>query len=244
MSPVPAIGVSAPTRAGAREVPRATVGRLPLYLRALAGLAAQGIRTTSSPQLAAATGVGPAQLRKDLSFLGTHGTRGVGYDVENLARQLTVALGLTSQRRVVIVGLGHLGHALANYSGLAGRNFAVVGLVDADPGVIGTTVAGLVVEPADQLARVVAESGATIAVISTPAGVAQQVCDVVIGAGVTGVLNFAPLAVRVPPEVDLRVVDLGSELQILAFHDRRKADLVGAAVDRRDVRRDARSGQR
>jgi len=220
MSPA---GGSFAARAQNRAVPPATVDRLPRYLRALAVLAAQGVGTTSSRALAAAAGVGSAQLRKDLSFLGTHGTRGVGYDVAHLAGQLTVALGLTSQRRVVIVGIGHLGHALANYSGLTGRNFIVVGLVDADPAVIGTTVAGLVVQAAADLGRVVADSGATITVISTPAAVAQDVCDAVVAAGATGILNFAPRALQVPATVDLRVVDLGSELQILAFHDQRKA---------------------
>ncbi|HEY8721988.1 redox-sensing transcriptional repressor Rex [Pengzhenrongella sp.] len=211
----------------ARRVPPATVGRLPGYLRALAVLAADGVGTVSSRTLAAAAGVGSAQLRKDLSCLGSHGTRGVGYDVEHLSRRLTVVLGLTSRRGVVIVGIGHLGHALANYSGLAGRDFAVVGLVDADPRVVGTTVAGLEVQPAERLAQVIAEGAATIAVISTPAEVAQDVCDAVIAAGVSGILNFAPRALRVPPEVDLRSVDLGSELQILAFHDRRKSELTG-----------------
>ncbi|QTE29151.1 redox-sensing transcriptional repressor Rex [Pengzhenrongella sicca] len=224
MTAVRAVGEPVDVRRSARRVPPATVSRLPLYLRALAAFAADGVSTTSSSTLAAAAGVGSAQLRKDLSFLGSHGTRGVGYDVANLSRHLTVALGLTSQRHVVIVGVGHLGHALANYSGLAGRNFSVVGLVDADPRVVGTTVAGLEVQPADRLGRVVAASGATIAVIATPAEVAQDVCDAAVAAGVTGVLNFAPCSLRVPPEVDLRVVDLGSELQILAFHDSRKAD--------------------
>jgi len=216
---------SVAVRAVAREVPPATVGRLPLYLRALAVLADRGLGTASSRSLAAAAGVGSAQLRKDLSCLGTHGTRGVGYDIAYLSRQLTVALGLTSQRRVVIVGIGHLGSALANYSGFVGRDFVIVGLVDADPLVIGTTVGDLEVQPAARLAEVVAGGGATIAVISTPAEVAQDVCDAVVAAGVTGVLNFAPRALSVPPAVDLRVVDLGSELQILAFHDRRKSDL-------------------
>ena len=214
-------------RRGPREVPSATVGRLPRYLRALAAIASQGVTTTSSPALAAAAGVGSAQVRKDLSFLGAHGMRGVGYDVAHLSRQLTVTLGLTSQRRVVIVGVGHLGHALASYSGLRGRNFVVVALVDADPLVVGSTVAGLEVQPAAHLARVVIASGATIAVIATPAEAAQEVCDAVVAAGVTGVLNFASHALRVPPTVDVRAVDLGCELAILAFHDRRKAEISG-----------------
>jgi len=208
----------------AREVPPAAVARLPVYLRALDVLAEQGVVTTSSRALAVLAGVGSAQLRKDLSYLGSHGTKGVGYDVAHLRRQVTVALGLTSQRRVVIIGVGHLGHALANYSGFAGRDFVVVGLVDADPRVAGTTVAGLRVSPAEALEDVVATTGATIAVIATPAEDAQEVCDRAVSAGISGVLCFAPRALRVPPHVDLRTVDLGSELQILAFHDRRKAE--------------------
>jgi redox-sensing transcriptional repressor len=210
-----------------RDVPPATVARLPVYLRALEVLAGQGVVTTSSRSLAVLAGVGPAQLRKDLSHLGTHGTNGVGYDVAHLSRQITVALGLTSQRRVVIVGIGHLGHALANYTGFSGRDFVVAGLVDADPRVVGTVVAGIQVRPAQDLESVVAETAATIAVIATPAEVAQDVCDRAVAAGVTGVLCFAARTVRVPADVDLRTVDLGSELQILAYHDRRKAERSG-----------------
>jgi redox-sensing transcriptional repressor len=210
-----------------RDVPPATVARLPVYLRALGVLAQQGVVTTSSRSLAVLAGVGPAQLRKDLSHLGSHGTNGVGYDVAHLSRQITAVLGLTSQRRVVIIGIGHLGHALANYTGFSGRDFVVAGLVDADPRVVGTVVAGLRVRPAEDLESVVAETGATIAVIATPAEVAQEVCDRAVAAGVTGVLCFAARTLRVPPDIDLRTVDLGSELQILAYHDRRKAERSG-----------------
>lgn len=226
MSSVGPAGGTGTGTGAARRVPPATVGRLPVYLRALAALAAQEVAVASSRTLAAAAGVASAQVRKDLSFLGSHGRPGVGYDVDHLRRQLTVVLGLTSQRRVVIVGIGHLGHALANYSGFAGRDFVVVALVDADPQVVGSTVAGLEVEPTDRLEAVVAETAATIAVIATPAEGAQDVCDRVVAAGVTGVLNFARRSLRVPPTVDLRVVDLGSELQILAFHDRQKTNLI------------------
>ncbi|MFI2754445.1 redox-sensing transcriptional repressor Rex [Cellulomonas sp. P22] len=206
-----------------RSVPAATVGRLPGYLRALAVLTERGVVTTSSGALAQVAGVSPAQLRKDLSFLGTHGRRGVGYDVAHLSAELGAVLGLTRERRVVIVGVGNLGRALAGYPGFSDRGFVVAGLVDADPAVVGSRVAGLVVEPPDRLAAVVEEQAATIAVIATPADAAQDVCDKLVAAGVSGVLSFAPRALRVPPEVDLRAVDLGSELQILAFHDRRRA---------------------
>ena len=209
-------------RSRAREVPPATVARLPGYLRALRGLTADGVVTTSSDELAAGAGVTPAQLRKDLSFLGSYGRRGVGYDVVHLSEQIAVVLGLTTQRRVVIVGIGNLGHALASYSVFAERGFAVVGLVDADPAVVGTTVAGLVVQPPEELAALVSGSDVTIGIIATPASVAQDVCDALVAAGVVGILTFAPRALRVPPTVDLRAVDVASELQILAFHDRRR----------------------
>ena len=178
--------------------------------------------TTPSEELATGAGVTSAQLRKDLSFLGSYGRRGVGYDVLHLSEQVSVALGLTTQRRVVIVGIGHLGHALASYSVCAERGFAVVGLVDADPAVVGTTVAGLVVQPPSSLHDVVSGSAATMGIIATPASVAQDVCDELVAAGVVGILTFAPRALRVPAHVDLRAVDVASELQILAFHDRRR----------------------
>lgn len=205
----------------AREVPPSTVARLPGYLWALQAL--DGVVTTSSDELARAAGVTPAQLRKDLSFLGSYGRRGVGYDVRHLSEQIGVVLGLSIQRRVVIVGIGNLGHALASYSVFAERGFAVVGLVDTDPGVVGTSVGGLVVHPAEDLAELVRTAGATIGIIATPAASAQAVCDALVDAGVVGILTFAPRPLRVPEHVDLRAVDVASELQILAFHDRRRA---------------------
>lgn len=215
-------------RAGA-PVPPATVARLPGYLRALEATAAAGAVLTSSDELAARAGVTPAQLRKDLSFLGSYGRRGVGYDVAHLREQVTAVLGLSDVRRVLLVGVGNLGHALANYAGVAERGFALVGLVDADPQVVGTTVAGLVVEPAADLADVVARTGATIAVLTTPASVAQEVCDALVAAGVVGILTFAPGALRVPSHVDVRAVDVASELAILAFHDRARSVGGGAS---------------
>lgn len=215
---------------GRRAVPPATVARLPGYLRALEATAAAGAVLTSSDELAARAGVTPAQLRKDLSFLGSYGRRGVGYDVGHLREQITVVLGLADVRRVLLVGVGNLGHALANYAGLAERGFVLVGLVDADPAVVGTTVAGLVVEHADDLRDVVARTGATIAVLTTPAAVAQRVCDELVAAGVVGILTFAPGALRVPSHVDVRAVDVASELQILAFHDRARSAGSGVSL--------------
>lgn len=214
---------TAPGAGRARTVPPATVARLPGYLRALHALAAEGAVLTSSDELAARAGVGSAQLRKDLSFLGSYGRRGVGYDVAHLSEQVEVVLGLTTQRRVVIVGVGNLGHALANYVVDAGTGFRVAALVDADPRVVGTTVAGLVVEDDARLGEVVRREGATLAVLATPADVAQEVCDRLVAAGVTGILTFVPRVLQVPDDVDLRTVDLATELQILAFHARQRS---------------------
>jgi redox-sensing transcriptional repressor len=210
-------------RAGRDGIPDATVSRLPLYLQALTGLAERGVATVSSEELATAAGVGSAKLRKDLSHLGSYGTRGVGYDVQYLVYQISRELGLTQDWRVVIVGIGNLGHALANYGGFTSRGFTVAALVDADPNVIGETVAGLPVLPLGELDQVVATLGVQIGVVATPGPQAQAVCDRLVAAGVTGVLNFAPCVLNVPDGVMVRRVDLATELQILAFHEQRRA---------------------
>lgn len=206
-----------------RALPPTTVARLPGYLRSLGGLASEGVTTTSSDQLAELVGASPAQLRKDLSYLGAGGRRGVGYEVDHLRRQIAQALGMAEERQVVIVGIGNLGQALATYSGFSDRGFVLVGLMDADPSVVGTQVGGHVVRHVDHLERAVADSGASIAIVATPASAAQATCDRLVAAGITGILNFAPRTVRVPDGVDVREVDLGSELQILGFHARQRA---------------------
>lgn len=220
-----ALPTGAPRRArvAAHGVPDATVARLPVYLRALTSFAEQGVATVSSQALAEAAGVGPAKLRKDLSHLGSYGTRGVGYEVDYLVFQISRELGLTQDWRVVIVGVGNLGHALANYGGFVSRGFTVAALLDADPDVVGEHVAGLKVQPTSALEDVVASTGARIGVLATPAPVAQDLCDRLVAAGVTSILNFAPVVLQVPDGVEVRKVDLSTELQILAFHEQRKA---------------------
>jgi redox-sensing transcriptional repressor len=208
--------------ARSRGVPEATIARLPLYHRALVVLDDRGATTVSSEELAAAAGVNSAKLRKDLSYLGSYGTRGVGYAVNYLVYQIARELGLTHDWPVVIVGVGNLGHALANYQGFASRGFRIAALVDAAPERAGESVGGLSVYPVADLERIVAEAGVCIGVVATPAGAAQEVCDRLVAAGVSSVLNFAPVPLRVPPGVDVRRVDLASELQILAFHQQRK----------------------
>ncbi|WP_049798109.1 redox-sensing transcriptional repressor Rex [Aeromicrobium massiliense] len=211
-----------------RGVPDATVARLPLYLRALTELSDQGVATCSSQDLSSAAGVNPAKLRKDLSYLGSYGTRGVGYEVEYLRYQIAREIGQTQEWAVVLVGVGNLGQALSNYQGFTPRGIHVAALVDADPARVGTTVAGLTVSAMADLPAVVAERGISIGIIATPAEAAQDVADALVAAGVTSILNFAPVVLDVPDNVDVRKVDLSIELQILAYHEQRKA---GSSLD-------------
>ncbi len=207
----------------ARDIPEATVARLPVYLRALTSLTEQGIATCSSEELATAAGVNSAKLRKDLSYLGSYGTRGVGYDVDYLRYQIAREIGVTQDWPVVIVGIGNLGHALANFSGFRSRGFRVVALLDADPARKGEEVAGIEVRPFDEIDTIVRENGVAIGVIATPAHAAQDVADRMVACGISSILNFAPTVLTVPPGVDVRKVDLSIELQILAYHEQRKA---------------------
>jgi redox-sensing transcriptional repressor len=211
-----------------RGIPEASVARLPLYLRALQAMADRGDTTVSSEELAVAAGVNSAKLRKDLSHLGSYGTRGVGYEVAYLVYQISRALGLSQDWAVAIIGIGNLGRALANYGGFAMRGFRTACLVDADPRQVGQRVSGLVVRHLDDLEQLIAEHQIAIGVIATPAGSAQAVADRLVAAGVRSVLNFAPAVLTVPPGVELRKVDLSTELQILAFHEQRRASSAGS----------------
>ncbi|HYP44870.1 MAG TPA: redox-sensing transcriptional repressor Rex [Propionibacteriaceae bacterium] len=208
----------------AKGIPDATVARLPVYLRALSALTDRGIDTISSGALAEAAGVNPSQLRKDLSYLGSYGTRGVGYDVAYLRFQIGREVGSTHEWPVVIVGIGNLGTALANYSGFASRGFRVVALVDPSPALIGRRIHGLAISDLTELETVVRATGAAIAVLATPAEGAQEVCDRLVRLGVTSILNFASTVLVVPEGINVRKVDLGQELQILAYHEQRKHD--------------------
>jgi redox-sensing transcriptional repressor len=205
-----------------RRIPEATVARLPLYYRALLETAEREITTISSERLAELAGVNAAKVRKDLSYLGSYGTRGVGYDVEYLLHEISRELGLTRDWPVVIVGIGNLGRALANYRGFGARGFRVVALVDANPDIVGRKVGELAVEAVDDLGRIVAEREIAIGILATPAAVAQEVADRLVEAGVTSILNFAPSVISVPDGVSLRKVDLAIELQILSFYQLRK----------------------
>ena len=204
-----------------RRIPEATVARLPVYLRTLLDLRDDGADTISSERLAELAGVNAAKVRKDLSWLGSYGTRGVGYDVDQLLLEISRELGLTRDWPVAIVGVGNLGAALANYGGFGERGFPVAALVDADPAKVGSVVAGHAVHHIDELDELVAELGIAIGIIATPAVGAQEVADRLVAAGVTSILNFAPAVVTVPAQTTLRKVDLALELQVLSFYGRR-----------------------
>jgi redox-sensing transcriptional repressor len=213
-----------------RRIPEATVARLPAYLQVLVEAAEAGRETLSSEDLAAAAGLTSAKVRKDLSLLGSYGTRGVGYGVEELTTEISGVLGLTADRPVVIVGIGNLGRALASYDGFLRRGFTVAALVDADPEKVGRAVGSHRIEPIDRLGEIIASRGVTIAVLATPARHAQGVAESLIAEGVTAILNFAPTHLELPDHVTVRTVDLSTELQILSFYEQLSAQLPPAAT--------------
>ena len=207
------------------------MARLPVYLRTLIELAEGKVATISSERLADLAGVNAAKVRKDLSYLGSYGTRGVGYDVEFLLYQISRQLGLTRDWPIVIVGVGNLGHALANYRGFAARGYRIVALLDADPGKVGERLGEHNIRHMDELGDIVRQEKVAIAIIATPATVAQDVADRLVEAGVSSILNFAPTVISVPPHVALRKVDLSIELQILSFYHQRSIAGSGLPVE-------------
>ncbi|MCW1250050.1 redox-sensing transcriptional repressor Rex [Acaricomes phytoseiuli] len=209
-----------PLDSAARGIPAAAVARLALYLRSLNSLLAQGAERISSETLAEAAGASSSNVRKDLSYIGSHGTRGVGYDVRYLARQIEIALGLTEEWRVAIIGAGNLGKALARYGGFESRGFEVVAVLDSDQLVIGREIGWLRVCDIADLAGVLERTRANMVVLAIPAEAAQKISDQVVAAGVRSILSFAPVALQVPADVEVRKVDMATELQILAYRSR------------------------
>lgn len=203
------------TYGNVKGIPPATVQRLPIYLRCLTEYAGP---TISSERLAELARVNSAKVRKDLSFLGSYGTRGVGYDVDHLVHQVSRELGLTKDWAVCIVGMGNLGSALAQYGGFAERGFDVLGVFDSDPDKVGKKVGNLYIESLSTFAKAVKARGLSIGVITTPASGAQEVADRMVKAGITSILNFAPIVLSVPEGIDIRRVDLSTELQICSFY--------------------------
>jgi len=200
------------------KIPEATIIRLSVYSRYLATCDRRGIVTISSNEIAEGVGVSSAQVRKDLAYFGEFGTRGVGYNVKDLHHHIMKILGLNQKWPVVIVGAGNLGTALSMYGGFRERGFYVVGIFDNDPRKIGYKLNGVEVYPLSKLKEVAQAEKARIGVITVPASAAQEVADLLIDAGVKALLNFAPVVLNVPPDVDLRNVDLSVNLEILTFN--------------------------
>jgi len=208
----------------ARDIPASTVARLPAYHRILVEALAADERLMPSRELAAALGLHPDQVRRDLSYLATPGTRGRGYHVPALVEELSRLLGLNQDRPVVLVGAGNLGRALAAYEGFASQGFALVAVLDVDETVVGTEVGGLVVGHLRTLQKVVRTRGVVMGLLTVPAAAAQEVADAMVAAGLDSILNFAPVHVRVPAHVAVRRVDLSTELQMLSFNRSRLTD--------------------
>jgi len=200
-----------------KKIPPATVKRLPLYLQCLDQIDGDSIGI-SSKNLADLAKVNDAQVRRDLSYLGTLGTRGVGYDIKTLRNQIQLELGLVEGWSAVIVGVGNLGSALAHYGGFKDKGFGVVGLFDDDPKKINSQVAGLVVTPLNKMNEYCKKYNVAIGIIATPSEYAQGVADQLIDCGVRSILNFAPVLLKNVKDVQIRSVDLSQELQILSYY--------------------------
>lgn len=200
-----------------RKISDSTVRRLSLYLRTLEESRRSGILTISSQELARESGTTPAQVRKDLSFFGSFGKRGLGYSVPELVGRIRGILGLERQWRVLVVGAGRIGTALAGYPGFAAEGFQVVALADTDPAKVRAESEGVPVRDAAELERVVRETRAEIAIVATPGASAQGVVDRLVEAGVRAILNFAPVKIRVPPGVVVKTVNMAHELEGLSY---------------------------
>ena len=200
------------------KIPEATVMRLSVYSRYLYQLMDEDVDTVSSGEIAEGVGVSSAQVRKDLAYFGEFGTRGVGYNVEELYGHLTNILGLDRTWNIIIVGAGKLGSALALYQGFADRGFKIRTILDVDQDIIGDKLGNVEIETLDLLEQRVKEFGITIGVVTVPAAVAQDVTDMLVKAGVKSILNFSPRVLRVPTDTILRNVDLSVNLEVLSFN--------------------------
>jgi redox-sensing transcriptional repressor len=200
------------------EVPDIVVGRLPIYLRALTYMAEEGQEITSSQELGAKLGISSAQIRKDLSHFGEFGKQGTGYEISYLRDQLKRILHVEHTRPVALVGYGDLGHALANYGGFTAKGFEIVAVFDNDPNKIGYRVAGKEVMDVAELPRVIREKGIKIAIVAVPSAAAQPVVDILVEAGVKAILNYAPINISVPPDVQVQYIDPAAHLQHMTFY--------------------------
>ncbi len=199
------------------EIPRKTIYRLSLYLRCLHRLKSNAIRTVSSEALAKAAGVKSTQLRKDLTYFGQFGTRGLGYDVEQLAKMITDLLGTNSLQPVILVGVGNLGLALLSYRGFEQEGFEIVAAFDLDVQRRRNKEVAQPIYPMEKLAEFVRQRGVKMAIVTVPASAAQEVTNTLAQTGITGILNFAPIVLSVPEDVMVNNVNLAIELENLSY---------------------------
>jgi redox-sensing transcriptional repressor len=204
-------------RTARSDIPRKTVYRLSVYLRCLNRLRANLLQTVSSEALAHAAGVKSTQLRKDLTYLGPIGTRGRGYDVEQLSELITATLGTNSLQPVILVGVGNLGSALLSYRGFAEEGFQIVGAFDLQPGTAQRRRLRVGVQPMEHLAEVVRLQNVRMAILTVPAAAAQEVANQLVAAGIMGILNFSPIVLSVPEDVMVNNVNLAIELENLSY---------------------------
>ena len=202
----------------AKGIPEPTLVRLTIYARCLDDMIRQGAKVVSSDELANRAGVNAAQVRKDLSYLGSFGRRGVGYEVRHLADRIAVAMGLTKERSFVIVGIGKLGSALLGYDGFLDKGFRAAGAFNIKPSKVGQTIGDITIRHIDELPAFVQDHRTEIGILTVPSTYAQQVADDLVNAGIKAILNFAPLVIKVPPHIRYRQVELSSEMEVLAHY--------------------------
>jgi redox-sensing transcriptional repressor len=204
------------------EIPEVVIDRLPVYYRLLSGLQSRGVTVVSSQELGEALGVTPAQIRKDFSYFGRFGKQGRGYSVDRLAEELRLILGLDRRWKVVLVGVGRLGHAIASYRGFEPQGFDIIATYDVNPGAQ-LPVDGIQVRDVARLEDDLTRDPVDIAIVAVPAQEAQAVIDRLVATGVTAILNYAPIAAQVPPHVEIRQIDPVLALQGMTYHLRRRA---------------------
>ncbi len=200
------------------DIPDIVIGRLPIYLRAINQLAADGQEITSSHELGNRLGISSAQIRKDLSHFGEFGKQGTGYQVSHLRSALRHILQVDHEWPVVLVGAGDLGHAIVHYGGFVDRGFRIVAVFDNSPAKIGNSVNGLKVQEMSQMAALIREQDIKIAMIAVPGQHAQTVCDLLVEAGVRAILNYAPVTLNVPPKVNVQHIDPVTHLQRMTYY--------------------------
>jgi len=208
------------------EIPDVVIDRLPVYARALSILDRNGREVVSSQELGAQLGVTPAQIRKDLSYFGRFGKQGRGYNVKRLLEELRQILGLDREWTMVLVGVGQLGRAILAYAGFAPQGFRIVDAFDADSRVVGQRINGLMVKPVGELPVALAAKSVDIGIVATPAHEAQKVIDALVECGVKAILNYAPIAAQVPPQVHIKDIDPVLSLQSMTFY--LKSEIVAA----------------